>query len=278
MDHHHDLLTRAGRVPDGWLAIAREVLAAGDTERLGTLYDALDTGKTRTAPHVFAPAWIGYEEADTAVVTAVVAAAGAQACWATVRDAADRVYLVQAADDLPTITAAAQRALDGLVDTPLVEVFGPGDPLPAYHEHALLAATLLWSRTPAPPVRVARAFDGAGDDGPWFEPGHELVVDPAERKRLLDFLAAGDVVLTADAPLEDVFSGAATVPASLRSDGTWVWSDASRYYLDRHQLAPDTELVRHAVSGSPRARLDPLARHHVRAALTPYPADQEGTS
>lgn len=275
MDHHHDLLARAGRVPDGWLAIAREVLADGDTERLDMLYEALDAGKTRTAHHVFAPARTGYEEADSAVVNAV---GGAQACWATVRDGIDRVYLVQAADDLPAITAAAQHALDGLVDTPMVEVFGPADPLPAYHEHALLAATLLWSRTPAPPLRVARAFDGAGDDGPWFEPGHELVVDPAERRRLLDFLAAGDVVLTADAPLADVFNGAAAVPASLRSDGTWVWSDASRYYLDRYQLAPDAELVRHAMSGSPRGRLDPLARHHVRAALTPHPADQESAS
>lgn len=274
MDRHQNLLARAGHAPDGWLVIAREALADEDTARLDALCEALDAGKPRRADHLFAPVRTGHEEADAATVN-VVANAGAQACWATVRDGTDRVYLVQADGDLPAITAAAQRRLEDVVDTPMVEVFGPTDSLPVYHERALLAATLLWSSTPAHPVRTARAFDGAGDDGPWFEPGHELVVDPAERRRLLDFLAAGDVVLTADAPLADVFNGAATVPASLRSDGTWVWSDASRYYLDRYQLAPDAELVRHAMSVPPAGRLDPLARHHVRAALTPHPADQE---
>lgn len=273
--NHQDLLARAGFVPDGWLAIAREALADGDTERLEALHVALGSRKSQTAHHVFAPEVVGYEAADAAVIRA---ASGAHACWATVRDGVDRVYLVQADGDLPAVAAVVQQSLDGLVDTPIVEVFGPGDMLPDYHERALLAATLLWAKDSVPSVHVARAFDGAGEDGPWFESGHELVVDPAERRRLLDFLASGELVLTADSLMVDLFSGAQTVPANLRSDGTWVWSDASRYYLDRYQLAPDPELAGHAMATAPGGRLDPLTRHHVRAALTPHPTDQEGTS
>ena len=124
---------------------------------------------------------------------------------------------------------------------------------------------------------VARAFDGAGADGPWFDPGHERVVDPVRRGRLLDFLAGGEVVLAAGVRLADVFSGAtATVPASLRSDGAWVWSDTTRYYLDRYQLAPDPGLAGHALAHPPGGRLCPLTRHRVRAAL--HPTNQEGPS
>ncbi|MDA3629324.1 hypothetical protein OU415_28110 [Saccharopolyspora sp. WRP15-2] len=270
---HHELLALAGRVPDGWLAIAREALAAGDTARLAALVATLGEPKPQAAQHSFTPEPHGHEQADSAALAAVRNAA--QACWATTRNGADRVYLVQTEADPSTVTAAAHRALAGLVDSPRVEVFAPDQPLPAYHEQALLAATLLWSETPKPQVRVARAFDGATAAGPWFAPDRELVVDPAERRRLLDFLTAGEVVLTADVLMADVFTGATAVPADLRSDGTWVWSDATKYYLDRYQLAPDAELAGHALAHAPRGRLCPLTRHHVRAALTP---NQGGTS
>lgn len=274
MDKHRELLALAGRAPDGWLVIAREALADDDTARLTALLDVLPEEKTSSRPHTFAPEPGGYEKSDRAVVDAV--RAHAVACWSTTRDGSDRVYLVQAAEDadLPRLTAAGQHALAPLEDTPKVEVFGPDDELPEYHERALLAATLLWSAQPADEVRVARAFDGAGARGPWFSPDHELVVDPVERGRLLDFLAGGEVVLAATARLTDVLTGAAgAVPASLRTDGAWVWSDAARYYLDHHRLAPDPELAGHAAASEPVTRLTPLVRHHVRVALTPN--DQE---
>ncbi|MER6992719.1 hypothetical protein ABT337_30040 [Saccharopolyspora hirsuta] len=273
MDQHQELLALAGQAPDGWLAIAREALAAADTDRLTSLFALLGDAQPQAGRHSFAPGPHGHEEADLAVLAAIAGEAGAQACWATTRNGTDRVYLVQADGDLPATTAAAHRALAGLVDSPRVEVFAPDQVLPAYHESALLAAVLLWSAAPDPEVRVARVFDGATAAGPWFDPGRELVVDPAERRRLLDFLTGGEVVLTADAPMADVFTGSPAVPADLRSDGTWVWSDATKYYLDRYQLAPDPELAAHALAGPPRGRLCPLARHHVRAALT----DQEAS-
>lgn len=276
MDQHRELLALAGRAPDGWLVIAREALADDDTARLTALLDVLPEEKTRPRRYTFAPEPGGYEKTDRTLVAAV--RTHADACWATTRDGADRVYLVQAKEnaDLPAVTAAGQKALARLEDTPKVEVFCPDDELPDYHERALLAATLLWSATPGTPVHVARAFDGAGVRGPWFSPDHELVVDPAERGRLLEFLAGGEVVLAATGRLTDVLSGAAgAVPAGLRSDGTWVWSDATRYYLDRYQLAPDPELAVHAMATEPSgARISPLARHHVRVALNP--TDQEG--
>ena len=276
MDQHRGLLALAGHAPDGWLVIAREALADDDTARLTALLDVLPEAKVNARPHMFAQEPGGYEKTDKALLDAV--REHATACWATTRDGADRVYLVQAAHgaDLPALTAEGQHALAQLEDTPKVEVFEEDDELPDYHERALLAATLLWSATPEIPVQVARAFDGAGVRGPWFAPDHELVVDPAERGRLLEFLAGGEVVLAAAGRLTDVFSGAAgTVPASLRSDGTWVWSDATGYYLDRYQLAPDPELAVHAMASKPvSGRISPLARHHVRVALNP--TDQEG--
>jgi hypothetical protein len=278
VDQHRELLARAGQVPDGWLAIAREVLAAGDTGRLAELLAALDESKTPAPHYNFAPEPDGHEPTDSALVAAVTGE-GVDACWATMRDGTDRVYLVQAGvdADLPAVTAAGQHALAAWEDTPKVEVFGHDHPLPGYHEQALLAATLLWSATSEPPVTVARAFDGAGADGPWFAADHELVVDPMQRRRLLDFLAGGEVVLTATGRLVDVLTGAAeVVPASLRSDGTWVWSEATRYYLDRYQLAPDPELAGHAMANRPSGRLCPLTRHRVRAALNP--TDQKGPS
>ena len=273
MEQHRELLALAGRAPDGWLAIAREALGDGDTGRLTDLRAAL--GEPGVRRYRFAPDPDGYADADAAVVDSV--RGEAEACWATMREGTDRVYLVQARSDtdLPALTVAVQRVLESWEDTPKVEVFSPDDPLPAYHEQALLASTLLWSAGSAPEVTVARAFDGAGIDGPWFAPDHELVVDPAQRRRLLDFLAAGEVVLSVTARLTDVLTGAAgAVPASLRSDGTWVWSEATRYYLDRYQLAPDPDLAGHALANRPPDRLCPLTRHHVRVALNP--TDQEG--
>lgn len=280
MDQHHELLALAGRAPDGWLAIAREALADGSADRLAELFAALDpalAGDGGANPLRFSPD--GRDEHDRALVAAVRAEPGAEACWATTRDGTDRVYLVQADADLPGMAAAAQRVLADLEDTPRVEVFGRASALPDYHEVALLAATLLWSATPEPAVLLARVFDGAGAAGPWFDSGHELVVDPAERGVLLDFLGAGEVVLAADARMTDVLTGRAdTVPASLRTDGTWVWSDAAGYYLDRHQLALDPRLAAHAATSAPGGRLSPLTRHQVRAALSNEVTDQEAPS
>jgi hypothetical protein len=35
------------------------------------------------------------------------------------------------------------------------------------------------------------------------------------------------------------------VPMSFRTDGKWIWNEASAYYADEHQLAPDAGLLEH---------------------------------
>ncbi|OLR93335.1 hypothetical protein [Actinokineospora bangkokensis] len=271
---HTRLLALAGAVSDGWLVVAREALAAGDAERLTSLFDAL-AAATPAAAAVpdFAAGAAEHSAADRAVV-ALAAELPITACWRVLRGGTDAVHLVQAdeAADLPAVTAAVQAALEAAGEAaPRAEVFGPTTALPAYHEAALLAATLLWSAEPAVGVRIARTFDGATPDGgPFFAATRELVVDVDERQRLLDFLGGGEVVAPLPGTLRDLIapvSGA--VPVDLRSDGEWVWSDAARYYLDRHMVAPDPELARHAAERPGPARLSHLDRHRVRAALAP---------
>jgi len=279
-DPHLALLGLAGRAPDGWLATAREVVAAGDPVRLAELAAALDTvpaAESTAVAHWFSPDAEGHAVRDRAAVAAVAAVPGAAACWATSRNGTDRVYLVQvgAGTALPAVAVAVAHALTGLESSPRVEVFGPTTPLPAYHEAALLAAVLLWSAVAQRPVQIARTFDGTdATAGPWFEPGHDVVSDADERQHLLDFLSGGEVVLAADERLPDVVTGTVgAVRPDLRSDGTWVWSDAAHYYLDQHRLAPDAELVAHARTSRPDSRLSPLSRHGVRAALAPTEED-----
>ncbi|MDQ2589124.1 hypothetical protein [Saccharothrix yanglingensis] len=276
-DPHHRLLALAGLVPDSWLVIAREALADRDHGQLERLFGALaDVGRDRVAHRFEPPATPSAH--DRAVVQAV-ASHQAAACWRAMRAGTDPVYLVQARPgvDLAAITGAVQRVLTARGErSPRVEVFGPTTALLRYHEDALLAATLLWSAEPAEPVRVARAFDGASaTDGPWFNPVRELVVAADERQRLLDFLAGGEVVLPVPDTLDDVLSRSPRpVPVDLRSDGRWVWSEASRYYLERYMLSPDPEFADHAASHAPRTALTHLERYRVRAALTP--AGEEG--
>lgn len=118
-------------------------------------------------------------------------------------------------------------------------------------------------------VRIARVFDGCDDGTPWFGASHPCVVDAAHRERLLDLLRGGEVVFRSDVRLPDLLSGATdAVCADLRSDGTWVWSEASAYYLERHRLRPDRELVAHLMTAPVTAALARGDRSRVRAALT----------
>lgn len=272
MSHHDDLLALAGHAPDGWLAVARETLAERDYDGLSRLRSVLEPKLPQERlRHRFVPQLHGYDAADRAVVEAIRAQGGTHACWVTMRGGTDRVYLVQAAPraDLGAVTDAAQRALSEVEASPRVEVFADDAALPRYHQDALLAADLLWWRSAPPEVRVARTFDGSGRAGPWFVPQRELVVDPDEQLRLLEFLRGGELVLIARNRLPDVIAGKPdVVPGDLYSDGVWVWSAAMAYYLRRYQLALDQELVVHSIGKAPGARLTPLARHAVRTALS----------
>jgi hypothetical protein len=83
--------------------------------------------------------------------------------------------------------------------------------------------------------------------GTSFRADHPQLADDAERRRLLDYLASGEPLLLTTARMEDVVERARglVVPVNFRTDGSWVWTDSSAYYLDQYGLVPDQELVAH---------------------------------
>ncbi|MEU9834370.1 hypothetical protein AB0D67_22820 [Streptosporangium sp. NPDC048047] len=99
-----------------------------------------------------------------------------------------------------------------------------------------------------PEMRLARVFDGVGEDGaPYFAPGHPVVDDPAEREGLAAYLEAGTPILsTTGLDADRVRPERGTVvPLSFRTDGAWIWTDTVAYYLRVHGIRPDPDLCAH---------------------------------
>ena len=221
--------------------------------------------------------WESQKDATDAVaVEAGERVGGPIAIWRVFRHAhegpARRVYLAEAepAADLAELAAEMQYALaEASEDTPRVEVFAEGTPLPAYHDAALAGATLIWAASDTP-VRLARAFDGADEgDGPYFHADHPRLDGP-EGERVLAYLRSGELVLNTPGALDDVLDPArlGVVPVGFRSDGRWIWPDAVAYYLKRHGLAPEPDLVAHVLARSgPPDPLNRLTRHRVFTTL-----------
>lgn len=91
----------------------------------------------------------------------------------------------------------------------------------------------------------APVFDGRGEDGlptvdrPW--------VHPQDVNRIVEYLKSAPVVLAARERGVDVFDPDTPPPVPLTShtDGTWVWSGATPYYLDTRRIPPPPQLVKH---------------------------------
>ncbi|MCK2239939.1 MULTISPECIES: hypothetical protein [unclassified Crossiella] len=111
------------------------------------------------------------------------------------------------------------------------------------------------------------------ETGPGFAADHPRVADPAERQAIADYLDSGTPVLLSPTLLDDVLDPARTavVPVNFLTDGRWVWTDTVTYYLQRHGLAPEPELLAHLRSQGPAAA--PVPAETVRRAagfvLTP---------
>jgi hypothetical protein len=229
---------------------------------------------------VAAPAGDGREtqtdEIDTAVIEAGQRVDGANAIWRVFRhsgeEPARRVYLAEAerGTDLVELAGEMQYALAECADgAPQVEVFAEGTQLPPYHEAALRSATLVWAAFHIS-VRLARAFDGAdAREGPFFHPDHPRLAG-ADRERVFAYLRGAEVVLDVPGALDDVLDPgtANAVPMRFHSDGWWVWPEAAAYYLERHGLAPEPDLVTHALTGPDEPlRLNWLIRHRALTTL-----------
>jgi hypothetical protein len=195
---------------------------------------------------------------DPAALEAVHGIAGTRALWRAWRVSTDRttsspraVYVVEAdmTADLPAITAALQSALSaaGEVD-PQVETYPVQADIPAYQRQARGYGELLWSREPDPGVRMAALFDGVDPQtGPYMSSDHPTIDDDEDRAGLLRYLRAGEPLLVTTAVMDDVVdpTRGRRVPMSFRTDGSWIWTDGTVYYLAEHHLIADDELAEH---------------------------------
>jgi hypothetical protein len=184
-----------------------------------------------------------------------------------------RIYLVEAipAANLPAVTWRCQQALAAVgASSPLVESYADADALPTFHRYARANAALIWAPTPAGPIELARVFDGADPaTGPYFDPAHPRL--PAdESARVLAYLRDGVPLLATGSQLADIVEpGLGTVvPMTFRTDGRWIWTDAVAYYLERHELAPDADLLAWIRERRyQRPAVDGVAAHRAMAAL-----------
>jgi hypothetical protein len=192
-----------------------------------------------------------------------------------------RIYLIETDEDtdLVALTARIQERLTAAGETdPQVEAFPMGAELPTYQRLARAYAGLIWASTPSPDIKVAAVFDEVdAETGPRFSGDHARMDDEIESRKVIDYLRAGEPLLVTTAQMDDVVdrSHRNAVPMNFRTDGTWIWTDTTTYYLERHQLTPDTELLAHIRSSEYRMpTLDGVAIHRAMAVLQ-EPSDEE---
>ncbi|GIG03148.1 hypothetical protein [Catellatospora citrea] len=278
-DGNTDALAEVERTADADLPPFRFAPVDPDTLRLHDDQIAYNLDLTASDPD--ASSW---DEHDSAVLHAVAAqpGPGVYALWRAWRYPATetpwppprRVYLVQShgpAHTLPELTERLQQALAAAGDPdPQVETFTDPDDLPAYQRAALGYAALLWTAAQTPEVRIAALFDtvdAAG--GPGFSPDHPLL-EGTDLDRVSAYLTAGTALLASTVVMDDIVGSdrSVEVPMNFRTDGHWVWTDATTYYLTRHHLAPDPELVEHVLARQAAdAQADAVALHRAMAAL-----------
>jgi hypothetical protein len=182
------------------------------------------------------------------------------------------VYLVETRDDATAVKVAmayyGQLDESGVPGEAIVEVYGSGTELPALQRAAQFAGELISAETTLDGFQFADVFDGEpGEDGLPQSLEH---VTPEEAQGLVDYLLGGTPLLVADSQGEDVLdpSRGEVVPLHLRTDGTWVWSDASAYYLREHLVAPPADFRTHLQTVPKRpARVGDVTLHQVVAWL-----------
>jgi len=97
-------------------------------------------------------------------------------------------------------------------------------------------------------LRLAAVFDGTDPSGaPWFSPRRLRIPEPVRRRRLAEYLLQGHLVLRAPGRVADPMDAGSgpVLPLNYRTDGVWVWSEASAHYLLHRGVAPELELLCH---------------------------------
>jgi hypothetical protein len=202
---------------------------------------------------------------------------GLWACWArpgfgSPWPARIRCYVAEATSEEGALRLDRQlfKFLQTHHPRPRITVVGPAGPLNAATGAVIEQAPLVWTRASSSSVRIAPLFCGVDDEGQPIGDG-TAPLERADREQLLTYLTTAEVVMRASDPADDVLDPTrwSCVPLHLRSDGEWVWSEASAYYLREHGLRPVEALVSHvlAVAGPP-PQLNGVTYHRVIDALT----------
>ncbi|MCW3817615.1 hypothetical protein ONA91_24475 [Micromonospora sp. DR5-3] len=213
---------------------------------------------------------------DRALVAAASANPGVRAVWRAWRMPSSarpwqdpvRVAVVSVDDTMDTLRTLSvelrQRMVEAGDAEAQVEVCWAGLPAPYYQTLARSCGALLWAARPAAPVATARLFDGVDPvRGPWFASNRPVVSDATERDDLLAALRGGMVIAWSSAEMPDILAPdrGDVVPMHLRTDGTWLWSEAVAYYLENYGLAPDPQLAAHLTGDEPAEPLDEISVH-----------------
>ena len=99
---------------------------------------------------------------------------------------------------------------------------------------------------PEPTPRRAKVFDGT-DQATGMPVVDRPQLQDEEVQRVLDYLKAGPVFLFASSFDKDVYfpENPPAVPLKFATDGSWIWSGAVIYYLEKYGLPPEPELLAH---------------------------------
>lgn len=153
------------------------------------------------------------------------------------------VYLVEAADDeaAADVAAAYYGTTPGPDPDPIVEVYPGGAELPPMHRALQFGGELVIAATSAAGFTFADVFDSEPDEA--GRPTDIVHLSEDEADRIVGYLLSGTPMLVADTQGTDVLDPdrGQGVPLHLRTDGTWIWSDASAYYAREHLVAPPAE-------------------------------------
>jgi hypothetical protein len=97
----------------------------------------------------------------------------------------------------------------------------------------------------APAFRKAEIFDGT--DAAGRPVTNRPPVRPEDRERVVDYLERAPVVLAARSYDTDQLApdGTPAVPVTFHTDGSWIWPGAVGYYLRRHNVPPEADLLEH---------------------------------
>ncbi|MGL5863926.1 MAG: hypothetical protein ACRCY9_22010, partial [Phycicoccus sp.] len=185
------------------------------------------------------------------------------------------IYLVEtrsaaARDNVLVRTYGASGCVDG-PETPMVEPYITGTPLPPYLSAILVTGTLLFAAEEAAPVRVAGVTDtGPDDDGSPPDAADEGTTNDEppmsteDAEHAIRYLTQADIVLRTDELAVDPLDTdrGEVLPLDLRTDGTWVWSDATAYFLIEHGVPPEPEFAAYLATCPPEPPILTDTRRH----------------